>query len=51
MPWQTLDLAELVSINERAEQASYEETVGKLLILGDTEEVCIVLETHTTRTF
>ena len=25
-PWQTLDLAELLSIHEGAEQASYEET-------------------------
>jgi len=37
--WQTLYPAELLSIDEGAEQASYEETEDKLLILCDTEAV------------
>jgi len=49
--WQTLDLTELLSIDERAEQASYEETVGKVLILSDTEAVGTVWGLTPQRTF
>jgi len=49
VPWPTLDLTELLSIDEEAEQASSEETVDKVFILSDTEAVCTVLGTHTTK--